>query len=163
MTPAEFAAVIEYLEDRWPGTRNYRNATAAYSDFAHLPAGAARESAQGFYRAGQRLAPAFSELLSATVQASPRHRGDTDPTEGTCDRRRRHGALAIFPDPLVAIVDDRRDSLSVPPEHRLAICSDCHAEVIRPASQLQTETEARVHQAHRQPPPGYDRSDRIAP
>lgn len=161
MTPSEFAGVLEYLEDRWPGTKNYRNAPAVYNDFASLPGGAVTEAAQDLFRSGQRYAPTLAELCDQARQRASRYRDD-DPTTVACDRRHRHGALGILPDRLTAVTPEGRDSLSAPPEHRIAVCVDCHAELIRPATQLATETERAEGRATREPPPGYDRSDRIA-
>lgn len=163
MTPNEYADVIDYLEDRWTNTKAYVNAQAVYPDFAGLPHDAFRAAARQFYLGGHSRAPTFAELIEATRHHLGRYIDPTDPDSTRCDRTGRHGPLAVLPDEITGSAPSGgRDTLSAPPGHRVAICSRCRAEITRPAGQLTTDVERAEGKATREPPEGFDRSDRIA-
>lgn len=94
MTPTELADVIDYCEDRWPGTRNYRAWDRAAYDFIAIPADAVREAAQNHYRAGERTAPTLSQLRAEGARLAA-GKGLIDPNTSNCDTLGEHGNWAI--------------------------------------------------------------------
>lgn len=150
MTPGELAKLAEWAEDRWPGTRAFRNIDRTASDFGGLPAKAVWEAARNHYNAGNRTAPTLSELKAEAARIA-RGQGLTDPQQAACDTRGRHGAFAI---------DDIGTKDGEP--WREATCVDCGTTVRKPARHLLTEGEKTDLEA-RGEAPADPIADRIAP
>jgi hypothetical protein len=158
-TPTELTRVVEYCEDRWPGTRNFRHVEKTAWDFGGIPARALHEAAQQHFANGERTAPTLSQLRSEGARIAAQ-RGWTDPQGTECDVRKHHGAWAI---------ENLRDSHGQPKTEngeqlREAMCVDCGTTVIRKASAMLTVgEEAEVRDGDREPPPGDTLADRISP
>jgi hypothetical protein len=159
MSPNELIKVIEYCEDRWPGTRNYRAVEKAAWDFAAIPAEAVHQAAQNHFAAGERSAPTLSQLRAEGARIAAQ-RGLTDPQGTDCDVRKHHGAWAL---------DWARDSHGRTKTDdaghplREAMCVDCGTTVIRPANQLLTVGEHEAQREAGQEPQGPTLTDIVAP
>jgi hypothetical protein len=160
-TPTELARVVEYCEDRWPGTRNFRHVEKAAWDFGGIPARALHEAAQHHFTAGERTAPTLSQLRHEGARIAV-ERGWTDPQTTECATRGHHGARAI---------EDARDShgrLKTDGNGnplREGMCVECGDTTIRPAHQLLTEGEKAAQREGAQEPAGAGDplADRISP
>jgi hypothetical protein len=158
MSPSELAKVIDYCEDRWPGTRNFKNWDKAAWDFGSIPAKAVHEAAQNHFAAGERTAPTLSQLRAEGARIAAQ-RGLTDPQGTNCDVRKAHGAWAIetvYDSHGRPKTDDKGNTL------REAMCVDCGTTVIRPAHQLLTAGEAaEQRETAKEAPESF--SDKVAP
>lgn len=154
MIPSQFEEEVAWLEDRWPGTKNYKNWARVAYDFIGIPQAAMREASETFYNTGAKMAPAISELRSAAAEIAVR-RGLTDPNATNCDIQGRHGNLAI-------------DELSG--DRRRATCVLCGSSWVRAAVDLPTvgEVDRGLASVRRAKTPEMEQaemelSDRIAP
>ncbi len=153
MTPTELADVIEYCEDRWPGTRNYRAFEKVAYDFLPLSAKSVREAAQAHYQSGERTAPTLSPLRDDGARIGGRD-GHQDPASTNCDIRRHHSKNRAITDIPSKGPDPLRESM----------CLDCGATIIRPANELQTVGEiAEAAKLGTREAPEDIIADRIAP
>lgn len=148
MSPTELAKVIDYCEDRWPGTRNFRQWDKAAWDFAGIPAEAVHEAARAHFNQGERTAPTLSQLRAEGARIAAQ-RGLIDPQSTSCDVRGHHSRSRA----ITELEDGNRE----------AQCLDCGSTIIRPANQLLTVGEAEeIEQAGREAP-ADPIADRIAP
>jgi hypothetical protein len=150
MTPTEVADQIDWLEQRYPTTRNYRDIEHTYGDFSSIPAEALRMAAENYYNAGNKTAPSLSELRSEAIRIATQ-RGLIDRSHTSCEARGHHGNLAI---------------VDLPGGMREAQCVDCETIWRKPAGQLPTAGErAQGARAPRvdQSPEQDALTERIAP
>lgn len=126
MTPNELADVIEYCEDRWPGTRNFRRFEKVAYDFLSLDAASVREAAQNHYHAGERTAPTLAHLRAEGARIGGQ-RGHADPASSNCELRKHHSRV--------------RAITELPEGKRQSECLDCGGTIIRPAAKLPTVGE----------------------
>lgn len=157
-TPTEVARVIEYCEERWPGTRAFRHAEKAAWDFAGIPAKALHAAAHAHFAAGERNAPTLSQLRAEGARQATQM-GLTDPQATNCDTRGHHGNWAVedLRDNKGRIkTDDNGSPL------REAMCVDCQTTIIRPARHLLTAGEAK-EAAEAASEPADTLSDKVAP
>lgn len=152
MTPTELAKVAEWVEARWPGTRNFRETEKFAWDFQTLPDEAVWEAARAYDAAGNKHAPTQSELKRAAREIT-RGRGLSTATE-TCEQRGRHSRNWAIADTGKTDGDGRA--------LREAQCVDCAAIVVRPAHQLPTVGEA-AETAARAGDPTDPYADKVAP
>lgn len=133
MSPGELASFVDWIEDRWPGTRSWRHVEkpSVAADFARLPEKTVWEAGRNYYDAGHRTAPTIPEVREA-ARTIARATGEFDPQAVDCDRRGSHRAMAIAPHG----TDNDGNPL------REGLCIDCHTMVIRPEQGLRTVGEA---------------------
>jgi len=153
MNPSELGEVVDYCEDRWPGTRNFRAWDKAAGDFASVPAAGIWEAAHNHFNAGERTAPTLSQLKAqgAMLAAS---QGMGDPDDNHCDIRGHHSRNWAIADIEATEGSDRL---------REAQCLDCGTIIIKPAHQIATvgEAAARLKEGGSSVPDHI--ADRIAP
>lgn len=152
MSPSELAKVAEWVEARWPGTRNFRDAEKFAQDFLALPDAAVWEAVRAYDAEGNKHAPTQSEL-KRTAREITRGRGLTSEVE-SCEQRGRHSRNW-------AVTDTGKTDAEGRPL-REAQCVDCAAVVVRPAHQLLTVGEA-ADAARRAADPTDPFADRVAP
>lgn len=167
-TATEISGLIDWIKERWPSASGFRHWERVARDFAMVPMDALWEAARGFYDAGNRTAPTFSELKREAVRIAS-DRGMTDPRSVGCDIK-GHGNWAI--------TDLGRTDADGHPL-REAECVDCNTTIIRPAHKLLTVGELAEQQkrgreadpvtgivgnlAEKWSEPDSDETDRIAP
>ena len=151
MTPTALADVIEFCEDRWPGTRNYRAFEKVAYDFAPLSAESVHQAAQAHYQSGERTAPTLSQLRAEGARIGGRD-GYQDPASTNCELRRHHSKARAV------------SEIPGPKGLRESMCLDCGATIIRPAAELQTVGElAEAAQLGTREAPEDVIADRISP
>lgn len=153
MSPVELAKVIDFLEDAWPGTRNFRHAEKLAHAFGGLPARAVWEAANNHFNAGNKHAPTISELKESAAMIA-RGQAGLEVDRANCDSRGHHSRNWAITD--IDKTDDKGQRL------REAMCVDCGATVIRPAGQLLTVGEKALQDATAAMPQD-PLGDRIAP
>jgi hypothetical protein len=132
MTPYELTDLVEWIEDRWPGTRNFRNVDRVAHDFAVIPHAAAQLAAEDAFKSGSKYAPTLSELRREAARIAHEH-GMLDPSLSSCDTRGFHGVFVI----------DTHDTTvgRVAPAMREATCVECGLTVKALESKLLTVGE----------------------
>jgi hypothetical protein len=150
--PTELAKVVDWIEDRWPGTKAWRYADKIAHDYLNLPETAVWEAAWNYYNSGARTAPTTSELRESALRIA-RAKGELDPQATDCDARGHHGALAIA---------DLEPKDGEP--RREAQCVDCHTIRIGTPAQFPTVGERAAREKGLGPDAPEDLiADRIAP
>lgn len=148
MSPSELSEVVDYCEDRWPGTRNFRAWDKTAADFSPIPKAGVWEAAHNHFNAGERTAPTLSQLRQqGALLASSQGLGD--PADNHCDIRGHHSRNWA----IIDIADGKREGE----------CLDCGAIVIRPAHQMATVGEAAARAKEGTPAMPDELADRIAP
>lgn len=152
MSPGELAKVVDWIEDRWPGTKAWRYADKIANDFIALPETAVWEAARNYYNAGHRTAPTPAETREAALRIA-RGAGTFDPQATDCNVRGHHGPLAI------ELVGKEGE------DKREAMCVDCGTIRYGTSRQFPTvgEREAREKGGLGPDAPEDTIADRIAP
>ena len=153
MSPTELAKLIDFMEDRWPSTRNWRHADRIAHDFSGLQDANVWEAARNHYNAGNRNAPTPSELKHAASEIQ-RGKAGMEADRQNCEKRGRHSRNWAIAD--LDKTNDKGQPL------REGQCVDCGTIIIRPAHQLLTVGEA-VEQEKEHGAPADPLADAIAP
>ena len=144
MNSADLAAIVDFCEDRWPGTRNFRRWDRTIQDFVAIPAEAAWAAVRDHFNSGERTAPTLSQIRGSAATIAR----DRAMTTTTTDCSRRHDRVAITD----------HDEIT-----REAMCLDCGTIIYRPIDQLPTVGEAKQRLADGADPLPDELADRIAP